>query len=59
MASRVPSGNWQAHAQMDKERYCLGTFETKKRAELAERLFRLWRDRGKIMPAKPKTVDAV
>lgn len=59
MACRTPRGHWQAQAQADKTRYCLGTFETKARAEVTERLFRLWARRGLKMPISPKTVDAL
>ncbi len=59
MACPNSAGRWQAQVRCNNLLMGLGTFDTKERAQVAERLFRLWRRRGLMMPNRPKTVDAV
>lgn len=62
MARKSPQGTWFATIRHDKYPYYMGTFETERRAEIAELLAYHWLDSGveiSKIPRKNKTKDAI
>lgn len=59
MAYLTRAGRYAAVAHHNAERHQLGTFDTERRAQLAEKLYKLWCRRRMVnVPIRPKTIDA-
>lgn len=53
------NGKFKALAYHNNRRMCFGSFETKDRAEMAERLAKYWSKKGMHPPSANRTIDAI
>lgn len=54
-----PTGKYVAMISHKKQRMGFGSFETKERADIAEKIARYWSKNGMNPPAVNKTIDAI